>query len=513
MVITIGTLVYDSEGNKYEVTELVSDKGGFGSVYKILRENSGRTAALKTISADVLDSKGQMTLQNEASLALGISHENVIRYDYFHDGTTYDDLPPYIIMEYADGGDLRGHIETRQDKSNFYDMGELNILLRQLAAGMKQVNAVLIHRDLKPENILISDGVPKITDFGLAKAAEEQTRSKTFKGGGTWPYMAPEAWEFGENSFLMDMYGMGVVFYELAALRRPFATRRGSYEEWRSVHLTQAAERPSLHNSALPSLLDQLILKMMGKKPSDRYSSWDEVVSALDKGDTATGSMRPATSRILKRVTDKHVASQKSQSAESEKKRLKQEYRDRIVLQFRQRVIAPLEDLCKQLNTQSQLGRFTVEPASLEDVLEVSVLYKRGDIFTANLEILHADEHAIEKQSQFPLSERKTSFTVYELPKFDGRDVLAWGIARTASGIGFNLLLLANAGELYGDWLTLHNTNDGFNTSRQRHPEPFAFELGEIEREMHLVQAMHIFRTSVLPLTEEMFADLIAAAI
>lgn len=98
---------------------------------------------------------------------------------------------------------------------------------------MIAINAELVHRDIKPENILVSNDVLKISDFGLAKIASESTRTMSFKGYGTIPYIAPEAWNSDKNTIQMDIYSMGIVFYELAtlpnfschSLRHTFTTR------------------------------------------------------------------------------------------------------------------------------------------------------------------------------------------------------------------------------------------------------------------------------------------------
>lgn len=504
--IAVGTIVFDGKGNEYKVTELISDEGGFGTVFKVLG-NDGQCAALKTLHPGRMSNEGLKTLQNEASLVLGISHINVIQYDFFHDGTTFEDLPPYLIMEFADGGDLRDQIKTRQEKSTYYSLSELKTLFHQLAEGMKAVNERLVHRDLKPANILISDGVPKITDFGLAKVAEDETRSKTFKGWGTWPYMAPEAWDLGKNSLLMDIYGMGIVFYELATLRRPFDPSNGSYDEWRTAHLTQIPEKPSAYNPGIPANLDQLVLQMIAKRTFKRYQSWDLIVSAL--GSTSEVGLPPGASGILKRMTDKHVADEKEQSAENEGQRVKREYRGRIASQFVESIVNPIKELCEQLNSQSQLGKFDAGTASMEDILEVTVSYSHRTLLTVNLEILHADSHAVEKVKQFPVADDVCTYTAFELPTFDGREIRGWGIARAENSTGFNILLVADGKGLYGDWLTLHNKNNAWNMQRQRLPEPFAFDLGEIEREIVKTRGMHIYKTSVSPLDPAMFAKLI----
>ena len=89
-------------------------------------------------------------------------------------------------------------------------------IFHQIIDGMEAINRVLVHRDIKPDNIFINNGVFKIADFGLAKIIQDKTRSKTFKGWGTEPYIAPEAYRFEKNTIQMDMYSIGLVFFQIA---------------------------------------------------------------------------------------------------------------------------------------------------------------------------------------------------------------------------------------------------------------------------------------------------------
>lgn len=217
MIITIGSKVKDGEGNTYTLTEELGH-GGFGCVYKAECEADKSVYAVKTLLYSFGDEATAASFKNEVRISSEVSGEHVIRYIYAHDGDEYPELPPYIIMEYAEGGTLEDQIEERKKTNSPYSKEELRNLFLQLVAGMKSINKKLVHRDIKPENILICDGICKITDFGLAKVASESTRTMSFKGYGTLQYIAPEAWKSEKNTIQMDIYSMGIVFYELALL-------------------------------------------------------------------------------------------------------------------------------------------------------------------------------------------------------------------------------------------------------------------------------------------------------
>lgn len=190
MIITIGSVVKDNKDNTYKLTEVIG-QGGFGTVYKAIREKDSKLFAVKTLLQSFSSDDDFQSFKNEVSLAQIVSGENIINYEYVHNGEIFNELPPYIIMEYANGGTLAQEIEKRIKNDNPYNKEELQKMFLELVTGMKTINEKLVHRDIKPENILISNGVLKISDFGLAKIVNDTTRSKTLKGYGTVKYFAP----------------------------------------------------------------------------------------------------------------------------------------------------------------------------------------------------------------------------------------------------------------------------------------------------------------------------------
>src|SRR5438552_3417056 len=149
MAITVGSIVFDGQKHEYDVLDSIGH-GGFGHVYKCRERGREIFTALKTLPTLFSDAKTLASFKNEAQMATELSHPNVIKYQFFHDGETYPTLPPYILMEYADGGTLDDLIEKNRSKNEIFPNETLLSFFHQLIDGMEAINARLIHRDIKP---------------------------------------------------------------------------------------------------------------------------------------------------------------------------------------------------------------------------------------------------------------------------------------------------------------------------------------------------------------------------
>lgn len=183
MIIQPNSFIYDSENNEYKVIEPLGN-GAFGYVYKVQKQSDNSIWALKTLPSNFPSQEQLQAFINESSMAINVNGENAVKYIYIYDGSTYPQLPPYIIMEFANGGTLFDLIEKAKKKGEFFSNSELLNYYNQLINGMEQINSVLVHRDIKPDNILLKEGVIKISDFGLSKIIHDSTRQLTFKGFG-----------------------------------------------------------------------------------------------------------------------------------------------------------------------------------------------------------------------------------------------------------------------------------------------------------------------------------------
>ena len=159
---------------------------------------------------------------------------------------------------------------------------ELQQIYSQLVNGMRDINNKLIHRDIKLENILVKDGIIKIGDFGISKNISDATRTVTFKGFGSAPYLAPERWRGEKNTIKIDIYAMGMVFYQIATLLNyPYDIQKGTEDEYRNVHLYGSVINPRNYNKDLEFNIETIILKMLEKEPNKRFSNWDEIQNQL----------------------------------------------------------------------------------------------------------------------------------------------------------------------------------------------------------------------------------------
>jgi len=122
---------------------------------------------LKTANADGITASEFQALKNEGILAAGLDHENVIKIHYFHDGTTYTNLPPYLLMDFAEGGSLKNFIESKKKRDELLSIPELTSFILQIMAGLKTINEKLVHRDFHPGNVLFKSVKLKVSDFGL----------------------------------------------------------------------------------------------------------------------------------------------------------------------------------------------------------------------------------------------------------------------------------------------------------------------------------------------------------
>lgn len=486
MIIVIGTIVRDDQANEYEVLEFLG-AGSFGNVYKIRKKSTGEFWALKSIQTPFADQTALKAFVNEGTLATKVSHENVILYIYFHDGSKYPNLPPYIIMEFADGGTLQQVINSQVSRKKFLSSKRISAIFDALINGMEAINSVLVHRDIKPDNILIANGKPKISDFGLSKVVTEATRSTTFKGIGCLPYMAPEAWQLDKNTILMDIYSLGIVFYELATLRHPLAVAKGDVKSWQDAHLYQNPSRPETINPELSPILSQVIMKMMEKKPANRFQKWPEVREFLHKNEMPTTDDSSLVDSVLKkRIEADQKANEERLKAEKREEAIKSQ-KSLVSFQLEDEIIKPLQQFINEINAKyaGHKTRIDFRPGTMSCQIRTS----SGRHLEIEIRaILEEDFHRERIIDDFGMEIRRVEL---QMPTYEGTPLLSWGYLKADDGRGFNLLLLKNDEQPYGTWLTLSNRNSALVT--QNRPGPFPFEFKEIEREIQRVRGMHMY--------------------
>ena len=265
---------------QYEIVRRLGSGGG-GVVYYANDTRLLRPVVLKMLRDSGGTDMMRGTLLREARLASAIEHPNVCS---IYEVGEFEGAA-FIAMQYVPGRTLEELIRHEGPLSN-----ELIVSISmQIADGLAEAHRVgIVHRDLKPANIIITDGgLVKILDFGLAKrqpAAETvETKGKRDSTSrfGTIAYMAPEQFVTGHSSEQSDIFAFGVILYQMASGRHPFALPGAQQAQLaRSIQYSEPQplreQRPEI-----PAELETIVAKAMAKNPNHRYASVAEMLDSL----------------------------------------------------------------------------------------------------------------------------------------------------------------------------------------------------------------------------------------
>jgi serine/threonine-protein kinase len=274
---------------RYELDELIGE-GTFGRVYRGRDLRLERLVAIKVIKPWwTEDPDWARSFEREAQLMARVSHPGIVQiYDIGYAGEGL-----YYVAELVDGQSLADRLREGSlsaGEARGIPAGEARGIAEQLCRALAQAHAKrVVHRDVKPANVLIApDGRVKIGDFGIARLAEGTTDGASGMGGaggtivGTPRYMAPEQARGRPTSPATDVYGVGVVLYEMLAGRPPF-TERAAVE----LALRHVSDPPPPLPARTPSALVEIVERALAKDPADRYPSAREMADALaDAGAT-----------------------------------------------------------------------------------------------------------------------------------------------------------------------------------------------------------------------------------
>lgn len=494
MVIAIGSTISDDKGNKY-ILESVLGSGGFGNVYKAICEGDGSVVAVKFLRNTFESEEAYLSFQKETNQSKLIDSENVIKYLFIHDGKLFPEYPPYIIMEYTDGGTLRQFLKDQNEV--LLDIEKLNNIFMQLACGMKAVSEHLVHRDIKPENILNFNGTFKITDFGLSKNAGDSTKTLTFKNYGTVYYIAPEAWNSDKNTIQMDIYSMGIVFYELATLSFPYTIpMKQDYDNFRKMHLFDTVINPSNKNPNLPPNIVSMIIKMLEKPTQSRYKNWDEIIAVLNADSLPEDEISSFVNQAIAKRNEKDLEQQKQQSERRKADTERNDYIKFVFSQFHNTITEPINRFVEVFNSQYSGGRELsvkeMSPVGKSISFTTTVKTTSGQNIMISGEILFKENFSRQVHSIFG-----NTITQNYVPQCNNKGIILWCQVKDNAGYGFNILLLKNEESMYGDWFVLENESNAFTQGNRL--SPFGFSLSELPKEIELINATHIYSSKLFP--------------
>ena len=260
----------------YEIVGVIGC-GGMGVVLKGLDVALNRYVAIKALAPHLATSAAaRLRFAREARAAAAVVHENVVA---IHAVSEANGLP-YLVMPYIRGASL----QKRLDAQGALAAIEVLRIGRQVAAGLAAAHAQgLVHRDIKPANILLEDGVERlrITDFGLARAADDASLTRSGVIAGTPQFMSPEQARGEAIDTRSDLFSLASVLYVASTGRAPFRAET-SYGVLRRI--TDDTPRPIRElNSEIPDWLAATIDKLHEKDPAVRFQSAAEVAQLFEQ--------------------------------------------------------------------------------------------------------------------------------------------------------------------------------------------------------------------------------------
>src|SRR5262245_11656302 len=260
----------------YDVQEVVG-RGGMGVVLKALDERLHRVVAIKVMATQLATSAtARKRFIRGARAAAAVTHDHVVTIHAVEDSGPL----PYIVMQYVAGTSL----QDRLDRTGPLPLAEILRIGMQTASGLAAAHAQgLVHRDVKPANILLENGIErvKLTDFGLARAADDASLTQSGAVAGTPSFMSPEQAEGKSVDHRSDLFSLGSVLYAVCTGHPPF---RASTSMGVLKRVCEETPRPIREaNPEIPDWLDALIEKLHAKDPAARFQSAAEVAEVLGR--------------------------------------------------------------------------------------------------------------------------------------------------------------------------------------------------------------------------------------
>ena len=255
-----------NQQSKYHSLELVG-RGQFGTVFAAFNRQTGNLVALKQLDQHQLSTSKFL---RELNFLVTLDHPNIVACQAIEHYQNHR----YLVMDYCEGGTLRNLIDDSRKLSYVQSLQ----LVIDILSGLKYAHSKgIIHRDIKPENILLHLGdrgwMARISDFGIAKLHQEVDKNEDLGQTGSPAYMAPEQF-YGHYSYSCDLYGVGIILFELIVGKRPFS---GMPKDLAIAHLNQ----PPVIPETVPFILRSILAKSLQKLPSRRFTDAEQMLKSV----------------------------------------------------------------------------------------------------------------------------------------------------------------------------------------------------------------------------------------
>ncbi|MCQ8260993.1 Stk1 family PASTA domain-containing Ser/Thr kinase [Streptococcus suis] len=259
---------------RYRIVRQIG-RGGMADVY-LARDLilDGEEVAVKVLRTNYqTDQIAIQRFQREARAMAELDHPNIVRISDIGE----EDGQQYLAMEYVNGLDLKRYIKENAPLSNDVAVRIMGQIL--LAMRMAHTRGI-VHRDLKPQNVILtSNGVAKVTDFGIAVAFAETSLTQTNSMLGSVHYLSPEQARGSKATIQSDIYAMGIILFEMLTGRIPYDG--DSAVTIALQHFQKPLPSVREENNNVPQALENVVLKATAKKLSDRYKSVAEMYTDL----------------------------------------------------------------------------------------------------------------------------------------------------------------------------------------------------------------------------------------
>jgi eukaryotic-like serine/threonine-protein kinase len=294
-------LAKDGEGERLDRFELIAELASGGMATVFLARLSGvagfqRLVAIKRLHPHLArEAEFVEMFLDEARLAARIHHPNVVPIQEVGES----DQGYYLVMDYIEG-DTLAHVLARAAKTkSLVPYGVTIRVLLDVLSGLHAAHEMkddhgeplqIVHRDVSPQNILVGvDGVARVVDFGVARAASRLSSTRSGQLKGKLAYMAPEQARGGAIDRRADLFACGIVLWEALATKRLFKGE-GEAETLNRV-LYDPIARPSSARPDVPKALEDICMKALSRDPDQRYATAQDFGDELEKAARALGSV------------------------------------------------------------------------------------------------------------------------------------------------------------------------------------------------------------------------------